>query len=183
MGNCQCQSADAAAAAVIQHPDGRMETAYWPLSASQVMAANPGHYVTVIITVAQPARSPATSNDHLSQGGRPVRYLKLLGPDDTLQVGHFYRLVSFEDVLREFRTKRRVRLSKLLGKKKEQLRKQCDESNSPSSSSSAVAAEDEEAQEGVDSMESESHGDIGARVTRHGQWRPSLQTISEVANI
>ncbi|URE36912.1 hypothetical protein MUK42_26518 [Musa troglodytarum] len=135
MGNCQASDS---AAAVIQHPDGRLETAYWPLSASQVMASNPGHYVAVIITVTNSSSSTSSSDRRSSSrggsggGGNSVRYLKLLRPEDTLLLGHFYRLVSFEDVLREFGSKRRVRLSKLLAKKKGEVRKQCDEANSSS---------------------------------------------------
>lgn len=103
MGNCQASDS---AAAVIQHPDGRLETAYWPLSASQVMASNPGHYVAVITTVTHSSSSSSSStssSDCRSSsrggsggGGNSVRYLKLLRPEDTLLVGHFYRLVSFE---------------------------------------------------------------------------------------
>ncbi|CAD5168211.1 unnamed protein product [Musa acuminata subsp. malaccensis] len=101
MGNCQ---ASESAAAVIQHPDGRLETAYWPLSASQVMASNPGHYVAVITTVTHSSSSSSSSSTSSSDrrsssrggSGNSVRYLKLLRPEDTLLVGHFYRLVSFE---------------------------------------------------------------------------------------
>ncbi|RWV87902.1 hypothetical protein GW17_00050056 [Ensete ventricosum] len=97
MGNCQASDS---VAAVIQHPDGRLETAYWPLSATQVMASNPGHYVAVITTVTH-SRSSSSDRRRSSRGdngggGNSVRYLKLLRPEDTLLVGHFYRLVSFE---------------------------------------------------------------------------------------
>nr|XP_029116500.1 uncharacterized protein LOC105060946 isoform X3 [Elaeis guineensis] len=108
MGNCQAAEA---ATVVIQHPSGRVERVYWSLSASQVMAANPGHYVAVIIT------STATSSDGSSNA--PVKHLKLLRPDDTLHIGHVYRLVSFEEVLREFASKRHVKLSRLLVKQKD----------------------------------------------------------------
>lgn len=98
MGNCQ--AVDAAAVAVIQHPDGGVESYSCPLSASDIMAANSGHYVAVIMTVTHPRSSSAAHHrsSRRSGGGdgKQVRYLKLLRPDDTLLVGHFYRLVSFE---------------------------------------------------------------------------------------
>ncbi|XP_009411047.2 uncharacterized protein LOC103992876 [Musa acuminata AAA Group] len=170
MGNCQ--AVDAAAVAVIQHPDGGVESYSCPLSASDVMAANSGHYVAVITTVTHPRSSSAAHHrsSRRSGGGdgKQVRYLKLLRPDDTLLVGHFYRLVSFEDVLREFGSKRRVRLSKLLAKKEEELRKQREEAN-PSSS---VVEGEEETMGSVDSRNS-------VMVARKGQWRPALQTIAE----
>ncbi|THU59368.1 hypothetical protein C4D60_Mb07t01420 [Musa balbisiana] len=170
MGNCQ--AVDAAAVAVIQHPDGQVESYSCPLSASDIMAANSGHYVAVIMTVTHP-RSSSAAHHHSSRrsgggDGNQVRYLKLLRPDDTLLVGHFYRLVSFEDVLREFGSKRRVRLSKLLAKKEEELRKQREEANP---SSSVVEGEEETTGSG-DSRNS-------VRVARKGQWRPALQTIAE----
>ncbi|XP_064940784.1 uncharacterized protein LOC103998389 [Musa acuminata AAA Group] len=185
MGNCQ---ASESAAAVIQHPDGRLETAYWPLSASQVMASNPGHYVAVITTVTHSSSSSSSSSTSSSDrrsssrgssggGGNSVRYLKLLRPEDTLLVGHFYRLVSFEDVLREFGSKRRVRLSKLLAKKKGEVRKQCGEANS----SPVVASEEGEAQEEV-VRTSGSDSENSNRVSRHGHWRPTLQTIAEAGS-
>ena len=126
MGNCQATDA---ARVTIQHPDSKVEHVFWPLNAGDVMAVYPGHYVAIIIT----SPNPSTSSSSL------VKHLKLLKPDDTLQVGHVYRLVSFEgtyfawlalnysslihvswvvDVLREFGSKRRVKLSKLLEKHK-----------------------------------------------------------------
>ena len=98
MGNCQAVDA---ATVMIQHPGGgRTELAYWALPAGEVMAANPGHYVAAVITVPQtPAAGAAGA---ASKGGAaagtppPVKHLKLLRPDDTLQLGRVYRLVSFE---------------------------------------------------------------------------------------
>ncbi|XP_072973054.1 uncharacterized protein [Typha angustifolia] len=106
MGNCQAAEA---ATVVIQHPGGKVERVYRSLSASHVMTANPGHYVAVIIT---------SSSGNGGGGGAPVKHLKLLRPDDTLLIGQVYRLVSFEEVLREFSSKRHVRLSRLLVKPK-----------------------------------------------------------------
>ena len=87
---------------VIQHPGGRVERVYWSLTASQVMAANPGHYVAVIIVAPPPSalNSAAASSSacHDSGGGRGarVKHLRLLRANDTLHIGHVYRLVSFE---------------------------------------------------------------------------------------
>ncbi|XP_074574610.1 uncharacterized protein LOC141831038 [Curcuma longa] len=167
MGNCQTIDV---ATVVIQHPDGTTQKANCPLSASHIMAANPCHYVALIITViaqrrSSSAASAAAATDELC--GKAVRYLKLLAPDEPLQVGHFYRLVSFEDVLREFGTKRQVRLSKLLATKKEIIKRSCTGESDASASSQSVADEEE------------GRGEIGVRSTKQGQWRPTLQTISE----
>ncbi|KAL6867308.1 hypothetical protein ACP4OV_015332 [Aristida adscensionis] len=115
MGNCQAAEA---AAVLVQHPGGgRTDRFYWALSADAVMAANPGHYVAAVIT------APAAAGDPAATGGgaaaAPVKHLKLLRPDDTLLLGRVYRLVSFEEVLREFATKRQVKLSRVTIKAKD----------------------------------------------------------------
>ncbi|CAI9111258.1 OLC1v1011436C2 [Oldenlandia corymbosa var. corymbosa] len=101
MGNCQAAEA---ATVVIQHPGNKVERFYWSVSANEVMSSNPGHYVALIIN------SPTAR----SENGQPVRQLKLLRPDDTLLMGQVYRLVSFEDVLKEFAAKKSVKLGRLL---------------------------------------------------------------------
>nr|CAB3496775.1 unnamed protein product [Digitaria exilis] len=109
MGNCQAAEA---AAVLIQHPgEGRTERAYWALSAGAVMADNPGHYVAAVIATTPP---PATGDAAAAaSASAPVKHLKLLRPDDTLLLGRVYRLVSFEEVLREFSSKRHVKLSRV----------------------------------------------------------------------
>ncbi|XP_042450035.1 uncharacterized protein LOC122034761 [Zingiber officinale] len=176
MGNCQTTDV---VAVLIQHPDGRTEKANCPLSASHVMAANPGHYVAVVITLISQRRSSSSSASATADDRREkvVRYLKLLGPEEPLQLGHFYRLVSFEDVLREFGTKRRVRLSKLLSKKKEIIKKSCDgEANASAASSSPEAELEEEGMQRLGIF----HCTGSAK---QGQWRPTLQTIYEIAKL
>lgn len=83
MGNCQAAEA---ATVVIQHPGNKIERVYWSVSANEVMSSNPGHYVALVVT------SPTLKNEN----GTPLKQLKLLRPDDTLLIGHVYRLISFE---------------------------------------------------------------------------------------
>ncbi|KAK2998536.1 hypothetical protein RJ639_023198 [Escallonia herrerae] len=102
MGNCQAAEA---ATVVIHHPKGnRVERVYWSVSARQIMASHPGHYVALVLS------SPAVRPEN----GTPVKQLKLLRPDDTLLLGQVYRLISFEEVLKEFAAKKCVKLGKLL---------------------------------------------------------------------
>lgn len=114
MGNCQAAEV---ATVVIQHPGGgRTERAYWAMSAGAVMAANPGHYVAAVIT-----SPPAAGASSATGAAAPVKHLKLLRPDDTLLLGRVYRLVSFEEVLREFASKRHVKLSRATIKAKDDV--------------------------------------------------------------
>lgn len=99
MGNCQAVDA---AALVIQHPSGRLDRLYWPVTASEVMKMNPGHYVSLIIPL------PVTAGPAGSGGGglensddRTVRFtrVKLLRPSETLVLGRAYRLVTTQGML------------------------------------------------------------------------------------
>lgn len=118
MGNCQAAET---ATVLIQHPGGgRTERAYWALSAGAVMAANPGHYVAAVITVPQPGGAGDGAASASASAAAPVKHLKLLRPDDTLLLGRVYRLVSFEEVLREFASKRHVKLSRVTVRAKDE---------------------------------------------------------------
>lgn len=101
MGNCQAIDA---AALVIQHPSGRIERLYWPISASEVMRLNPGHYVSLII----PLPASNSNSDHQQEGeiqehktsASTVRFtrVKLLRANETLALGHAYRLVTTQGI-------------------------------------------------------------------------------------
>lgn len=113
MGNCQAVDA---AALVIQHPSGRLDRLYWPLTASEVMKMNPGHYVSLIIPLPGTA-GPAGSGGGGGGGGvensddRTVRFtrVKLLRPSETLVLGRAYRLVTTQGTLFFYNRDRRER--------------------------------------------------------------------------
>ncbi|CAL9191813.1 unnamed protein product [Musa hybrid cultivar] len=215
MGNCQAAEA---ATVVIQHPGGRVERAYWSLTASQVMAANPGHYVAVIIAAPPPSalNSAAASSSacHDSGGGRGarVKHLRLLRANDTLHIGHVYCLVSFQDVPREFASKRHVRLSRLLAKPTEMTSSSSTRGNGSGAASAGgrrhqsrrvfepvgspatveeeakAATELEEVVSGMMAAETNAATRTtraragGAAPARHGRWRPALRSIAEVGS-
>lgn len=85
MGNCQAIDA---AALVIQHPSGKIERLYWPVTVSEVMRTNPGHYVSLIIPL------PVSGEENQEQKTVQFTRVKLLRPSDTLALGHAYRLVT-----------------------------------------------------------------------------------------
>ncbi|GKV22820.1 hypothetical protein SLEP1_g32643 [Rubroshorea leprosula] len=97
MGNCQAVDA---AALVIQHPCGKIERMYWPVTASEVMRMNPGHYVSLIIPL------PVSTEENQDQ--KTVRYtrIKLLRQSDTLALGHAYRLITSQEVMKVVRAKK-----------------------------------------------------------------------------
>lgn len=181
MGNCQAAEA---ATVVIHHAAGnKVERIYWSVSANEVMSSNPGHYVAHVVI------SPTLKNEN----GFPLKQLKLLRPDDTLLIGQVYRLISFEDVLKEFAAKKCVKLGKLLkgngnlNQGMEMKRKDsscsgasCPNPNLKSDNSCTSTVKEQEFGHRIGSgsryMVGRQHGG-GSGV---GQWRPALQSIAEV---
>lgn len=167
MGNCQAAEA---ATVVIQHPGNKIERIYWSLSANQVMESNPGHYVALVVT------SPTVK----SENGTPMKQLKLLRPDDTLHIGQVYRLISFEDVLKEFASKKCGKLGKLLketGGHGVQMKHKDSRAPNPSS----IKAEQEIQRMGNNGSSLSINKGVGRHfVGTSGQWRPALQSIAEI---
>ncbi|XP_047312751.1 uncharacterized protein LOC124916059 [Impatiens glandulifera] len=144
MGNCQAAEA---ATISIQYPgENKVEMIYWSVSAQEIMSSNPGYYVALVVT----ARS---------ENGSVVRQLKVLRPADILAIGHVYRLISFEDVLKELAMKKKAKLGKLMVKKK----KTCDNGNS-------------------NRKQQQQYHRLGVGRYNNGpvgQWKPALQSIAE----
>ncbi|KAJ1295918.1 hypothetical protein BS78_01G259700, partial [Paspalum vaginatum] len=191
-----CQTAEAAAV-VIQHPpggggrDGGVERAHGALSAAAVMAANPGHYAAAVISDGgDAAPAPQTA---AAKAKRRLK-LKLLRPDDTLVLGGVYSLVSFEEVLREFVSKRQTTLSRaILAAADDTHQPDTDglpakgrflwppPGTEPSGATSDPAAGDHhpldpEPNMGTSAMMIDLGGRIG--LAHHGQWRPALPSIA-----
>ncbi|KAK7386906.1 hypothetical protein VNO78_27274 [Psophocarpus tetragonolobus] len=103
MGNCQAVDA---AALVIQHPSGRIERLYWSVSASEVMRTNPGHYVSLIIPLAVPE---GQNQEHKAV---LLTRVKLLRPNETLTLGHAYRLVTTQEVVKALKAKKHAKMKK-----------------------------------------------------------------------
>ncbi|XP_062205806.1 uncharacterized protein LOC133907742 [Phragmites australis] len=182
MGNCQAAEA---AAVVIQHPPGagagagRVERAHGAISVAAVMAANPGHYVAAAI----PASSAALPQ--LAAKAKPP--LKLLRPDDRLALGGVYRLVSFEEVLREFVSKRHPTLSRVVVATDDDGARRRDRDCSLAKAPLPRPAQEEPASDSDATTGPEP--DFGAAAMMlggqlglarpHGQWRPALPSIAE----
>lgn len=97
MGNCQAIDT---ATLVIQQPNGKVEKLYWPISASEVMKANPDHYVALLISTtlctSKDKENCSNKSENNINNTNPVRVtrIKLLKPTDTLLLGQVYRLIS-----------------------------------------------------------------------------------------
>lgn len=175
MGNCQAIDA---AALVIQHPSGRIERMYWPVSASEVMRTNPGHYVSLIIPLPLSEQEEKKNVDE----EKTVRFtrVKLLRPTDTLVLGHAYRLVTSQEVMKVLRAKKYAKM-----KKNQQPESAEKLQTTPRKQVSAGEAEPGRSELGNTNqgVKHERHRNRMAPVNplaaRSKSWRPSLQSISE----
>ncbi|PSR84859.1 UPF0398 protein like [Actinidia chinensis var. chinensis] len=170
MGNCQAVDA---AALVIQHPSGSIERMYWPISASEVMKTNPGHYVSLII--------PLPTSGEQNTDERTVRFtrVKLLRPSDTLVLGRAYRLVTSQDVMKALTAKKYAKMKK--NQSDSGVKSQIDQEKK--SSNCEEETEKPELEKKGQATRHERHrqspGPTNFAAARSKLWRPSLHSISE----
>ncbi|KAL4336228.1 hypothetical protein GQ457_07G016710 [Hibiscus cannabinus] len=163
MGNCQAVDA---AALVIQHPSGRLERLYWSIQASEVMRMNPGHYVSLIIPL------PVSPEEQ----GSTVRFtrVKLLRPTETLTLGHAYRLITSQEVVKVLRAKKYAKT------KREQMKKL--QHHGQQENPKSDAENTDQVQEQKQERQSSRTAAVNGAAMRSKSWRPSLQSISESAS-
>ncbi|KAL2253554.1 uncharacterized protein LOC105168219 [Sesamum indicum] len=177
MGNCQAVDA---AALVIQHPDGKLERMYWPVTASEVMKANPGHYVSLIIPLPPPPASASAAQETSDNKKTAVRFtrVKLLRPSDTLVLGRAYRLVTTQEVMKVLRAKKHAKMKKTvsesghLGTSEDQIAASENEAGKP-------AASEKNDQATRPNRQRQRSGSTNIATVRPKLWRPSLQSILE----
>ncbi|XP_058752867.1 uncharacterized protein LOC131626067 [Vicia villosa] len=171
MGNCQTVDA---AALVIQHPSGKIERLYWSVSASYVMKANPGHYVSLIMPLPQ---GENTNHEESEEKKKPVLFtrVKLLKPDDTLTLGHAYRLITAQEVEKVLKAKKR----RTHGKTEEGVEIEELEKESSASESEGMLNTGKMYQAMRADRQRLKAAPVNPAAPRPKSWRPSLQSISE----
>ncbi|KAI3452768.1 hypothetical protein Pfo_009431 [Paulownia fortunei] len=169
MGNCQAVDA---AALVIQHPSGKQDRMYWPITASEVMKMNPGHYVSLIIPLPSSGGGQENSDDN-----KTVRFtrVKLLRPSDALVLGRAYRLVTTQEVIKVLRAKKHAKMKKNQSESGENLQMNSEKQ----SSSSEYEAGESALGKNNQATRPERHQQRSGSTGRPKSWRPSLQSISE----
>ncbi|ESQ35808.1 hypothetical protein EUTSA_v10009594mg [Eutrema salsugineum] len=107
MGNCQAVNA---AALVLQHPGGKIDRYYGSISVSEIMGMYPGHYVSLIIPLTEEEEKniPATVKRDDKKQRKAVRFtrVQLLRPSEDLVLGHAYRLITSQEVMKVLREKK-----------------------------------------------------------------------------
>ncbi|KAH7529529.1 hypothetical protein JRO89_XSUnG0034900 [Xanthoceras sorbifolium] len=180
MGNCQAIDA---AALVIQHPSGKLERLYWPVTASEIMKMNPGHYVSLIIPL--PVSDHEHDHDHDHDNQKTVRFtrVKLLRPSDTLALGHAYRLITSQEVMKVLRAKKYAKTKRQEQQESvDNLQSAAQEKQSLSSEAEGISGKEDTSQ----AMKHERHrsrtSSTNSAPMRSKSWRPSLQSISEAGS-
>ncbi|XP_016563492.2 uncharacterized protein LOC107862423 [Capsicum annuum] len=190
MGNCQAIDN---ATLLIQHPSGRVDKLYWPVTANEIMKMNPGHYVALLLTTTTlcTPTNPATTTTAISTvtptarkdtnttatntattGNIPVRItrIKLLKPTDTLVLGHVYRLITTQEVMKGLWAKKYSKM------KQQQL--ESGEKTEKSTNSHGLVRRSE--LDYSKQVKQEKHrSSTGAKPRT---WHPKLHSISEATN-
>ncbi|CAA0826650.1 Unknown protein [Striga hermonthica] len=163
MGNCQAIDN---ASIVIQHPNSaKIERLYGPTTAADVMKANPGHHVALLLTTTTVYSSSSSSAAAGENRAAPLRVtrIKLLRPADALVLGHVYRLVTTQEVMKG-----------LWAKKQAKLR----EKQSSEPPQAQVGKNDVKK---TSQVKQERHRSRNNTPSKSRSWQPALKSISEAA--
>ncbi|KAJ4895572.1 hypothetical protein Rs2_22366 [Raphanus sativus] len=161
MGNCQTINA---AALVLQHPGGKIDRYYNSISVNEIMSMYPGHYVCLIIPLTEEEEKnvPTTVKRDDKKHKKGVRFTRvhLLRPKESLVLGHAYRLITSQEVMKVLREKKCAKTKKHHTEAMTTVKKLL-EKNVP------------EKKQGKQSS---------ASFLKSKTWKPSLQSISEATS-
>ncbi|XP_047947167.1 uncharacterized protein LOC125193422 [Salvia hispanica] len=169
MGNCQAVDN---ATLVIQHPNGRVDKHYFPLSAAEIMKINPGHYVALLLTTTLYS-SKQPSEAATSKAPLRVTRIKLLRPTDTLLLGHVYRLVTSQEVMKGLWAKKQAKMKN----------GNVTEKNTSSSDCEDLARKKDDVKKknnnNQERQRSRSKTQVNSATSKSRAWQPALKSISE----
>ncbi|CAN4086139.1 unnamed protein product [Withania somnifera] len=184
MGNCQAIDN---ATLLIQHPSGRVDKLYWPVTANEVMKMNPGHYVALLLTTTTlcPPTNPSSATiankssntvTNTATTNVPVRItrIKLLKPTDTLALGHVYRLITTQEVMKGLWAKK---YSKMKQQQLESGDKSTEKSTNSHSKNGLVRRSELDNSKLV--KQEKHRSSTGAKPRT---WHPKLHSISETTS-
>ncbi|XWS37387.1 hypothetical protein CRYUN_Cryun19dG0038600 [Craigia yunnanensis] len=179
MGNCQAIDA---ATLVVQHPCGKVDKFYWPVTASEIMRINPGHYVALLIsTTLYHSSNDYKCPDNSANNVNPVRLtrIKLLRPTDTLVLGQVYRLITAQEVMKGLCAKKHAKMKK---SQQESVEKPYEKACSRPEKVARKSEPDKENKVSKHERHRPRSGTSSNAAARSMTWQPSLQSISEAAS-
>ncbi|KAI7728033.1 hypothetical protein M8C21_007380 [Ambrosia artemisiifolia] len=184
MGNCQAIDN---ASLIIQHPNGKVERLYATITAAEVMKLNPGHYVALLLTTTlYSSRPPSTTaptkqnstGATVTTSGQPLRItrIKLLRPTESLTVGHIYRLITTQEVMKGLMAKKNGKVSDYMKKPVPVATEELAGKNIP-----AAIRSNQSERTHQQMKRSEKDRKTAAAMKARG-WHPSLNSISEASS-
>ncbi|XP_038880684.1 uncharacterized protein LOC120072302 [Benincasa hispida] len=184
MGNCQAIDA---ATLVIQHPSGKEDKLYWPVTAREIMKMNPGHYVALLISTTMFTPNESNKNNETTNNSVRLTRIKLLRPADMLVLGQVYRLITTQEVMKGLSAKKqaKVKQSQLEAADKPDRRKE----RTTRSSDAAAAAGRSVSEDHIQATKHEKNNrprtsstSTTSTIARSRTWQPSLHSISEAGS-
>ncbi|XP_004501953.1 uncharacterized protein [Cicer arietinum] len=177
MGNCQAIDA---ATVMIQHPNGKIEKFYSCVSATQVMKMNPGHCVALLIsTTMYPNNNNNYADTKTKTNTVRLTRIKLLKPNDTLLLGHVYRLITTQEVVKGLKEKKQAKMRQNL---KESIHKTENLGLEMEKKARKVDTQTTKGERGGARTSSSTNNNVVSVTAKTRFWQPSLQSISEAAS-
>nr|XP_043617457.1 uncharacterized protein DDB_G0283357 [Erigeron canadensis] len=199
MGNCQAIDN---ASFVLQTQNGRAERFYAPVSAAEMMKLHPGHHVALLLTTTfYSSPPPASSSNHHhhhhhrhpnnnnnnksdnnnnSNNNQPLRVtrIKLLRPTDNLVLGHAYRLITTQEVMKGIKAKKNGKLNNKNYHQQSESNSNCDQASAIKSLNQSGKTHHQMRRVDKDRpiVSSKSTGN------KPRGWHPSLNSISEITS-
>ncbi|CAH2049630.1 unnamed protein product [Thlaspi arvense] len=175
MGNCQAIDN---ATLVVQHPCGRVDKLYWPVTAGELLKTNPGHYVALLLTTTT-ATAAATAGGAGAGNTVRVTRIKLLRPTDTLVLGQAYRLIPAAEVMKVLWAKKQAKIKKKLelGDEQEKVKEKTGSAADTKPRRSDVEKTHQVLKHDRDRRKTAATASSAA--ARSKAWQPSLQSIHE----
>ncbi|KAF5957438.1 hypothetical protein HYC85_004663 [Camellia sinensis] len=177
MGNCQAIDN---ATLVIQHPCGRVDKLYWPVTANEVMKLNPGHYVALLLTT---TTATATATATLVR----ITRIKLLRPTDTLVIGKAYRLITTEEVRKGLWAKKYAKMRRKLsetesGDKQENVKEKMGSDFETANRRSEMEKTNQVLKHERHRPRPRTTTSTNSTAAKSKAWQPSLHSISEAGS-
>ncbi|XP_047958399.1 uncharacterized protein LOC125203926 [Salvia hispanica] len=168
MGNCQAVDN---ATLVIQHPNGRVDKHFFPVSAAEIMKMNPGHYVALLLTTTLYSSNTSSSTQPLR-----VTRIKLLRHTDSLLLGHVYRLLTSQEVMKGLLAKKQAKMHQKNGN--------VAEINTNISDCEALGRKKDDVNKNTSTNNQERHRSrsntqVNSVASKSRAWHPALMSISE----
>ncbi|KAL1551264.1 hypothetical protein AAHA92_19129 [Salvia divinorum] len=138
----------------------------------EIMKINPGHYVALLLTTTLYSSAAAASKE-APNNNTPLRVtrIKLLRHTDSLLLGHVYRLVTSQEVMKGLWAKKQAKMQQKNGNVTEKNISDCE--------ALARRKDDAKKNNNQERHRSRSSTQVNSVASKSRAWQPALNSISE----